>query len=72
MIMHDKMDHTRTTSPIFSQKTKQLDGLMKLLVSVTSMLVHGHGDVRNAQYSLNIFVHDVNYIIGSFAKLLHN
>jgi hypothetical protein len=43
MIMHDKMDHAKIASPIFSHKTKQLDGLMKLLVSVIGMLAHGHG-----------------------------
>ena len=68
-IMHDRMDHAKTASPVFLHKTKQLDGLMKLLVSITSMLAHGHGDVCYAYYSLNIFVHDSNYIVGSFAKL---
>jgi hypothetical protein len=37
-IIHDKMDHTKTASPVFSHKTKQLDGLMKLPVAVTGML----------------------------------
>jgi hypothetical protein len=43
IIRHDKMDHAKTTSPVFSYKTKQLNGLMKLHVSVTGMLAHGHG-----------------------------
>jgi hypothetical protein len=68
--MHDKMDHAKTASPIFLHKTKQLDGLMKLLVLVTGMLAHGHGDVRYAHYGLDIFAHDANYTVGSFAKLL--
>jgi hypothetical protein len=72
MIMHDKMDHTKIASPIFSHKKKQLDGLMKLHVSVTGMLAHGHGDVRYAHYGLDIFAHDANYIVGSFAKLLRD
>jgi hypothetical protein len=71
-IMHDKMDHAKTTFLVFSHKTKQLDGIMKLLVLVTGMLEHGHGDVCYAHYSLDIFAHDANYIVGSFAKLLHN
>jgi hypothetical protein len=71
-IMHDKMDQARTASPVFSQKTKQLDGLMKSLVSVTGMLAHGHDDVHYAHYGLDIFAHDANYIVGSFAKLLCN
>jgi hypothetical protein len=70
--MHDKMDYAKTASPVFSHKTKQSDGLMKLPVLVTSMLVHGHGDVRYAHYGLDIFAHDVNYTVGSFAKLLQD
>jgi hypothetical protein len=71
-IMHDKMDHAKAASHVFSHKTKQLDGLMKLHVAVTGMLAHGHGDVRYAHYGLDIFAHDVNYTIGSFAKLLRD
>jgi hypothetical protein len=71
-IMHNKMDHTKTALPIFSHKTKQLDGLMKSLISVIGMLAHGHGDVRYAHYGLDIFAHDTNYTVGSFAKLLRN
>jgi hypothetical protein len=70
--MHDKMDHAKTASPVFSHKTKQLDGLMKLHVSVIGILAHGHGDVRYAHYSLDIFAHDANYTVGSFAKLLRD
>jgi hypothetical protein len=70
--MHDKMDHATTTSLVFSHKTKQLDGLMKLPVSIFGMLAHGHGDVRYAYYGLDIFAHDSNYIVGSFAKLLRD
>jgi hypothetical protein len=70
--MHDKMDHAKTTSPVFSHKTKQVDGLMKLPVSVTSILAHGHGDNRYAHYGLDIFAHDSNYTVGSFAKRLRD
>ena len=68
--MHDKMDHAKTASPVFSHKSKQLDGLTKLLVTVTGMIAHGHGDVRYAHYGLDIFLHDSNYTVGSLAKLL--
>lgn len=71
-IMHDKMDHAKTASPVFSHKSKELDGLMKLPVSVTGMIAHGHGDVRYAHYGLDIFSHDSNYTVGSFAKLLRD
>ena len=70
--MHDKMDHVKTTSPIFSHKTKHLDGFMKLPVSVTRMLAHGHGDVRYAHYGLDLYLHDANYTMGSIAKLLQD
>jgi hypothetical protein len=70
--MHDKMDHAKTASPVFSHKSKLLDGLFKLPVSVTGMIAHGHGDVRYAHYGLDIFPHDSNYTVGSFAKLLRD
>ena len=69
-IMHDKMDHAKTASLVFSHKTKHLDGFMKLPVSVTGMLAHGHGDVRYAHYGLDLYPHDANYTVGSIAKLL--
>jgi hypothetical protein len=62
--MHDKMDYGKTASLKFLHKTKQLDGLMKLLVSITSMLAHGHGDVRYVHYSLDL--------VGLFSKLLQD
>ena len=71
-IMHDKMDHAKTASPVFSHKTKHLDGFMKLPVSVTGMLAHGHGDVRYAHYGLDLYPHDANYTVGSIAKLLRD
>jgi hypothetical protein len=71
-IIHDKMDHAKTASLVFSHKTKQLDGLMKLPVTVTGLLAHGHGDARYAHYGLDIFAHDANYTVGSFAKLLRH
>jgi len=70
--MHDKMDHSKTASPVFSHKTKHLDGLTRLPVSVTGMLAHGHGDERYAHYGLDLFPHDANYTVGSFAKLLRD
>ena len=69
-IMHEKMDHAKTASPVFSHKTKHLDGLTKLPLSVTGMLAHGHSDVRYVHYGLDLYPHDANYIVGSFAKLL--
>ena len=68
--MHDKMDHAKTASSVFSHKSKELDSLVKLPVSMTGMIAHGHGDVHYAHYGLDIYPHDSNYTIGSMAKLL--
>jgi hypothetical protein len=64
--------YNTTAFPVFSHKTKQLDGLIKLHVAVTGILAHGHGDVRYAHYGLDLFEHDANYTVGSFAKLLRD
>ena len=71
-VMHDKMDHAKTASPVFSHKSKELDSLVKLPISVTGMIAHGHGDLRYAHYGLDMFPHDSNYTIGSMAKLLRD
>jgi hypothetical protein len=71
-IMHDKVDHSKTTSPCFASKNKAVDGLMKLPVSVTGMLAHGHGDKKYAHYALDVYPADSNQMIGSIAKLLRD
>ena len=38
-IMHDKMDHAKIASPIFSYKTKHVDGFMKLPDSVIRIVM---------------------------------
>ena len=70
--MHDKMDHAKTASPVFSHKSKELYGLVKLPVFVTGIIAHGQGDVRYTHYGLAIFPHDSNYTIGLTTKLLHD
>ena len=69
-IMHDKIDHSKTASPVLFHKVKHLDGLMKLPVAVTGILAHGHVDQRYAHYGLDLYSHDANYTVGSFAKVL--
>ena len=66
------MDHAKTASPVFLHKSKELDGLVKLPMSVTSMIAYRHGDVRYTHYGLDIFPHDSNYTIGLMAKLLYD
>ena len=38
--MHEKIDHSKIDSPIFLYKSKELDGLVKLPVSVSGMIAH--------------------------------
>jgi len=62
------MDHAKIASPVFSYKSKQLDGLTKLPISVVGMIAHGHSNVHYAHYDLDIFLHNSNYMMGSLAK----
>ena len=71
-IIHDKMDHSKTASPHFSHKIKATESYMKMPVSVTGMIAHGHGDVRYAHYGVGIFPTDSNHTISSIAKLLRD
>jgi hypothetical protein len=70
--MHDKMDHSKTASPCFVSKTKSVDAFMKLPVSVTGILAHGHGDKKYAHYALDMYAADSNHMVGSIAKLLRD
>jgi len=54
-IIHDKMDHSKTTSPHLSHKTKAMDSFMKMLVAITGMIAHSHDDIQYAHYNLKIF-----------------
>jgi hypothetical protein len=71
-IIHDKMDHSKTTSLQFSHKNKSTEAFMKLLVSVTGMIAHGHGDIRYAHYGLDLYPANSNHIVGSLAKVLRD
>jgi hypothetical protein len=71
-IIHDKMDHSKTTSPCFASKTKSVDAYLKLPISVTGMIAHGHGDKKYAHYSLDLYPADSNCTIGSIARLLRD
>ena len=39
---------------------------------MTSILAHGHVDQRYAHYGLDLYSHDANYTIRSFAKVLRD
>ena len=69
-IIHDKMDHSKTSSPHFSHKSKHIDSFMKLPISVTGMIAHGHGDIRYAHYGLDIFPSDSNHTVDQLLSCL--
>ena len=71
-IIHDKMDHSKTSSSHFSHKSKHMDSFMKLLISMAGMIAHGHREVCYAHYGLDIFPSDLNHTMGSIAKLFRD
>jgi hypothetical protein len=71
-IIHNKMDHLKTTFLYFFHKNKAIDSFMKLLVAVMGLIAHGHGDFQYAHYGLDTYPCDSNHTIGSSTKLLGN
>jgi hypothetical protein len=71
-IIHDKMDHTKTTSPCFANKNKSIDAFMKLPVAVMGMIAHSHDDGKYAHFSLDLYPYDSNHTVWSVAKLLRD
>lgn len=69
-IMHNNMIHSKTTSSCFVFQSKATNGLLKLPISMTQMLAHGHGDIIYAHYALGLYLVDSNHTIGSIAKFL--
>jgi hypothetical protein len=45
-------------------------GLGQLLVTLISMIVHGHGNEKYAQYLNELWANDPNFTIGSLLGLL--
>ncbi len=43
-IIHDNMDHSKTTFPRFVVKNKMVLGLGQLPITLTGMITHGHGN----------------------------
>ena len=62
-IIHDKMDHSKTTSPCFASKTKSLDAYLKLPIFVIGMIAHGYSDKKFAHYALDLYPVDSNCTI---------
>jgi hypothetical protein len=47
-----------------SYKNKAIDSFTKLLIAVTGMIAHRHGDLRYAHYRLDIYLSNSNHTIG--------
>jgi hypothetical protein len=43
-IIHDKMDHSKTTLPRLQVKNKMVGGLGHLPITLIGMIAHMHGD----------------------------
>ena len=71
-VIHDKMDHSKTSSLHFSHKSKHMDSFVKLPVSIAGMIAHDHGDVCYVHYGLDIFSSDLNRTVGSIEKFLRD
>jgi len=69
-IIHDKMDHAKTTFSRLQVAKKMIWGLGQLPIMLTSMIAHGHGDERYAQYSNELWPNDPNFTIRSLLPLL--
>ena len=66
--MHDKIDHSKTASPVLFHKVKHLDGLMKLPIAVTGILAHGHVDQHYTHYGLDLYSHEPTTQLGHLQK----
>jgi hypothetical protein len=59
-IIHDKMDHAKTTIPYFANRNKIIDSFARLPVLVTDMIAPRHGNVKYAYYLLDLYKADAN------------
>ena len=71
-IIHDKMDHSKITSPVYSHKNKKIGSYIRLLIAMTGMIAHGHGDYQYVHFGIDIYPHDSNHTMGSITKLLQD
>ena len=69
-IIHNKMDHTKSTIPQMQRSTKATSGLGQIPISVTEMLTHGYGDEAYAHYSTTFWPEDLNFTISSICWIL--
>jgi hypothetical protein len=67
-VIHDKMDHAKTTLPRFQMTNKMIFGLGQLPITFIGMITHGHGDEGYVQYSNELWSNDPNFTIGSLLR----
>jgi hypothetical protein len=71
-VIHDKMEHFKTTLPLLQMRNKMMFGLGRLPMTLTRMIAHGHGDEAFAQYSNELWPNDPNFMIGLLLHLFYN
>jgi hypothetical protein len=69
-IIHNKMDHSKTTLPRLRVKNKMVVGFGQLPIMLIGMTVYGHGDEAFGQYSNELWPNDLNFTIGFLLHLL--
>ena len=68
-IIHDKMDHTMFAISRMQRSTKATCGLGQILIFVTGMLTHGHGNGAYAHYFTTFWPGDSNFTISSIFRV---
>jgi len=63
------MDHSKSTFPKLVVKNKMVLGLGQFLITLTTMIIHGHGNEAFAWFSNEFWPNDPNLIIGSLLRL---
>ncbi len=69
-VIHDKMDCAKTTLQRLVMANKMICRLGQLPITLMGMIAHGHGDERYAQYSIESWLNDPNFMIESLLQLL--
>jgi hypothetical protein len=63
------MNHSKTALPKLVVKNKMVLGLGQFIITLTGMLVHGHGNEVFVQHSNKFWPNDSNFTIGSLLQL---
>jgi hypothetical protein len=68
--VHDKMDNSKTYIPRLGKKAKAIGNVMNFLISLTSMLTHGHKTGGFSHFNLSSLEKGSNFIVTSLAKCI--